>query len=151
MPSTLPELTPDQHRRRRRLSRAWALLVIGWAFGRTLVVWAAVGDYGLNPFWYLAIDLVCACIDAVTTPRTALALIDMRYREAGVWGTASIVAFLVPDIYISVVTDELPSSIIAIIVGVVVFTLTFTVFGMIKKVRAGRAARAAESSVAVPK
>lgn len=124
------------------------MLVIGWAFGRTLVVWAAVGDYGLNPLWYLLIDLSCACVDAVTTPRTALALIDMRYREAGAWGAASIVAFLLPDLYIFLVTDHLPNSIIAIIVGVVVFTLAFTVFGMVKKVRSGRAARAAESSAA---
>lgn len=140
----VPELTPEQHRRRRKLSRAWAFLVIGWAFGRTLVVWAAVGDYGLNPFWYLTIDLVCASVDAFTTPKTALALVDTRYSDAALWGTASIVAFLLPDLYIFLATDELPNSIIAIIVGVVVATLGFTVFGMVKKVHAGRVARAAE-------
>lgn len=152
MPQPPPtELTPAQHRRRRNLSRAWAFIVIGWAFGRTLVVWAAVGDYGLNPWWYLTIDLLCASVDAFTTPRTALALVDTRYQDAVLWGSASLVAFLLPDIYIFFVTDELPNSIIAIIVGVVVFTLGFTVFGMVKKVRAGRAARAEESRVAAAK
>ena len=45
-------------RRRRRLSNTWALFVIGWSIIRTLIVWAAVGDYGLNPWLYLVLDLV---------------------------------------------------------------------------------------------
>ena len=49
-------LTAAQHQRRRNLSRAWAIVVIAWAFGRTLVVWAAVGDYGINPWMYLPVS-----------------------------------------------------------------------------------------------
>lgn len=139
-------LTAEQTQRRRMLSRAWALLVIGWAFGRTLVVWAAVGDYGINPWWYLTIDLLCATLDAFTTPKTVLALIDAKHKNAALWGIASLVAFVVPDIYIFLATDKLPKSIIVIVCAVIVATLTFTIIGVRRKVVAGRAAREIESA-----
>jgi hypothetical protein len=145
------ELTAAQHHRRRMLSRAWAFVVIGWAFGRTLVVWAAVGDYGINPWWYLAIDLSCASVDALTTPKTVLALIDGKHADAAIWGTASLVAFVVPDVYIFIATDKLPRSIIVVVVVVILATLTVTVIGVRRKVLAGRAARAAESACGRPK
>ena len=143
------ELTAAQHQRRRLLSRAWAIVVIAWAFGRTLLVWAAVGDYGINPWIYLVIDLACASVDAITTPRTVLALIDGRHSEAMGWGSASLVAFIIPDIYIFIGTDRLPKSIVTIVCIVIVATLTFTIIGVRRKVLAGRAARAAGCSPAV--
>ena len=39
------------------IARSWAGIVIAWAVIRTFIVWAAVGDYGLNTWIYLAIDL----------------------------------------------------------------------------------------------
>ena len=136
------ELSAEQHLRRRHLSRAWAVVVIVWAFGRALLVWAAVGDYGINPWWYLAIDLVCASIDAVTTPKTVLALIDNQYRRAAIWGSASVTAFVIPDLYIFVATDKLPRSIIVAVLVVIAVTLTFSIISVVRKVRSGRAAQA---------
>ena len=130
------ELTAEQHRRRRLFSRAWALVVLAWAFGRTLVVWAAVGDYGINPWWYLVIDLTSASIDAFTTPRTVLALVDARYGDAALWGLASLTAFVVPDAYIFMATEHLPRSIVFGVLAVIAITLTFTVVGIVRKVRA---------------
>ncbi len=129
------ELTAEQHRRRRYLSRAWALVVVAWAFGRTLLVWAAVGDYGINPWWYLTIDLTCASIDAFTTPRTVLALVDSRYTKAAMWGAASLAAFVIPDVYIFIATDHLPNSIVFAVLAVIAVTLTFTIVGIVRKVR----------------
>jgi hypothetical protein len=141
------ELTAEQHRRRRLLSRAWAMIVLGWAFGRTLVVWAAVGDYGINPLWYLLIDLTCASIDAVTTPRTVLALVDSRYPTAALWGTASLAAFVVPDAYIFIATDHLPKSIVVGVLAVITVTLTFTIVGVVRKVRAVSSLPTAQKSL----
>ena len=81
-----PQHSKETMRRRRRLSNTWAGVVLGWAFIRTLLVWAAVGDYGLNPWIYLAIDVSSAVVDALTTPRMVLNFIDERYRAAAGWG-----------------------------------------------------------------
>jgi hypothetical protein len=137
--------SPEQVRRRRRLSRAWALIVLAWAVGRTLVVWAALRDYGIEPWWYLLIDLVCAAIDGVTTPRTVIAIVDARYRRAAAWGAASAVTFVVPDVYIFLSTDHLPRMIVVVVVAVVAVTSTVTVVGVVRKVRAIRRLRTEES------
>jgi hypothetical protein len=129
-------------RRRRNLSRTWAGMVVTWSLIRALIVWAAVGDYGLNPWIYLVIDLACASVDAVTTPRMVIAFIDDEYRRAAWWAVASLVAFLLPDVYIFTGSRTLPRNLILIIVGIVSTTLTIGVIGIVRKVRKGRRLRA---------
>ena len=102
-------------RKRQMLSRVWAAAVILWAVIRTAIIWAALGDYGFNPWIYLCIDLVCATTDAITTPRMVLYFIDDNYRLAIKWGVISLVAFVIPDIYIFVGTRTLPTRVIVVL------------------------------------
>ena len=125
-------------RRRRRLSNTWALFVIGWSIIRTLIVWAAVGDYGLNPWLYLVLDLVSASIDAFSTPRMVIRFVDDQYRKALQWALVSLAAFVMPDIYIFAGTRTLPRKLIAIIVAVITVTLLAAVIAVLRKVRKGR-------------
>ena len=125
-------------RRRRRLSNTWALFVIGWSIIRTLIVWAAVGDYGLNPWLYLVLDLVSASIDAFSTPRMVIRFVDDQYRKALQWALVSLAAFVMPDIYIFAGTRTLPRKLIAIIVAVITVTLLAAVVAVLRKVRKGR-------------
>jgi hypothetical protein len=127
--------------KRKVIVRTWAGIVILWAVIRTVVVWAAVGDYGLNPWIYLGIDLVSACIDAITTPRMVLAFIDDQYLAAVKWAFISLVAFIIPDLYIFLGTRELPTRIIVIVAIIISLTLTVGVVSVVRKVRAGRAAK----------
>lgn len=130
-------------KRRRRLSNTWAGMVLAWAFIRTLLVWAAVGRYGLNPWVYLAIDLCSAAIDAITTPRMVLSFIDERYRQAVGWGLIALVAFIVPDVYIFLGTRHLPTNLIIIICSVIGLTLILAIVSVLRKVHKGRSERAA--------
>jgi hypothetical protein len=129
--------------KRKVIVRTWAGIVIGWAVIRTLVVWSVVGDYGLNPWIYLAIDLVSACIDAITTPRMVLSFIDDQYRNAAKWAIISLVAFIIPDLYIFLGTRELPRRIVIIVCVIISITLLAGVISVVRKVRVGRAAKAA--------
>ena len=142
-------LTPEQLLRRQRLSTTWAILVVGWSLLRAIVVWAGLSQYGVNPWAYLAIDLASAAIDAITTPRFVLSLIDGRYREAAKWGAISLFAFVIPDLYIFKTTHELPGMVVAVILVVISITLTVTVIGVVKKVRAGRTDRDDSTAVEV--
>lgn len=129
--------------RRRKWSQMWALLVIVWSLLRTLIVWAAVGDYGLNPWIYLAIDLVSASVDAVTTPRMVLSFVDAHYRKAAEWAAISLGAFLVPDVYIFAGTKQLPTSMVLVIVAVITVTFAGGVIAVMRKVRAATREREA--------
>lgn len=130
-------------RRRRRLSLTWAGLAISWALVRATVAWAVLGDYGLNPWIYLAIDLASACIDAYTTPRMVISFVDRQYKQAVIWATASLVVFIIPDLYLFVGTGRLPHRVIFIMVGIITLTFSLAVLSVVRKVRQARRDRAA--------
>lgn len=119
-------------------------MVVGWSLIRALIVWAAVGDYGLNPWIYLAIDLASAVVDGYTTPRMVLNFIDDNYKQATKWATISLGAFIVPDLYIFLGTKTLPKRIIVALVIIIGCTFSLAVVGVVRKIRKGRAARAAK-------
>ena len=141
-----PQHSKETMRRRRRLSNTWAGVVLGWAFIRTLLVWAAVGVYGLNPWIYLVIDVSSAVVDALTTPRMVLNFIDERYRAAAGWGLIALVAFIIPDLYIFLGTRTLPTKLIIFICVIIGSTLLIGVYGVMRKVRKGRAERKLRSA-----
>ena len=144
-----PQHSKETMRRRRRLSNTWAGVVLGWAFIRTLLVWAAVGDYGLNPWIYLVIDVSSAVVDALTTPRMVLNFIDERYRAAAGWGLIALVVFIIPDLYIFLGTRTLPTKLIIFICVIIGSTLLIGVYGIARKVRKGRAERKAAVVAAI--
>jgi hypothetical protein len=131
------------------LSRVWAGVVIAWSVIRTIIIWAALGDYGFNPWIYLGLDLVCSTIDAITTPRMVLRFIDDRYKSAIKWGVVSLVAYVVPDIYIFADTRTLPKKVIVILCAVILTMFGLAVMTIVRKVRKGREARAKAQASAV--
>ena len=137
-------------RKRQLFSRLWAVFVILWSVIRTVVIWAALGGYGFNPWIYLSIDLVCATIDAFTTPKMVLYFIDDEYKLAIKWGIVSLVAFVIPDIYIFAGTRTLPTRIIVILCAIIGSMMALAVVSIVRKIRKGRAERAAllEATVA---
>lgn len=127
--------------RRKTLSRTWAGLVVGWSLVRAAVVWAALSDYGINPWIYLAIDLGSAAVEAFTTPKMVLAFIDDHYRQAAKWAGLSLVAFVIPDLYIVLGTRTLPTKIIVVVATVITVTSSIAIIGVIRKILIGRRVR----------
>ena len=138
-----PQHSKETLQRRRRLSNTWAGFVVGWSFIRTLLVWAAVGDYGLNPWIYLVIDLSCSVVDAFTTPRMVLDFIDARFRAAAGWGSIALVVFLIPDLYIFLGTRTLPTKLIVFICVIIGSTLLVGIVSVTRRVNKGRLERRA--------
>lgn len=143
MPFALEHHDPETLQRRKRLSYTWAGVVVAWSLVRATIVWAAVGEYGLNPWIYLALDLGGAIVDAFTTPRMVLSFIDDHYKRAFNWAVISLCAFIIPDIYIFFGTRRLPTRIIVALCFIIGLTLTIGVIGVVRKIRKGRAEREA--------
>jgi len=129
--------------RRKNLSRTWAGIVVGWSIIRTVIVWAAVGEYGLNPWIYLSLDLGAAIVDAFTTPRMVISFIDDHFKQAFKWAVISLVVFIIPDLYIFLGTRTLPTHIIVVLCLIIGLTLAVGVISVIRKIRKGRAEREA--------
>ena len=133
--------TAETLRKRQMLTRVWAGVVIAWSVVRTIIIWAALGAYGFNPWIYLCIDLVCSTVDAMTTPKMVLRFIDDRYKSAIKWGVVSLVAYVVPDVYIFEGTRTLPLKVIIVLCVVIVAMSSLAAVTIVRKVRMGRAAR----------
>ena len=138
---TVIQHSAETLRKRQMLTRVWAAVVIAWSVIRTIVIWAALGDYGFNPWIYLTIDLICSTIDAMTTPRMVLRFIDDRYKSATKWGAISLVAYVLPDVYIFEGTRTLPTKVIVILCAVIIAMFSLATVTVVRKVRIGRAAR----------
>lgn len=141
MPLKLHHHDAETLQRRKRLSRTWAGIVVAWSIIRTIIVWAAVGDYGLNPWIYLGLDLGAAVVDAFSTPRMVLSFIDDHYKQAVKWAVISLGVFIVPDIYIFFGTRELPKTVIVVLCLIIGATLAIGVFSVVRKIKKGRAER----------
>lgn len=141
----LPTHDPAILRRRKALSHTWLVATVTWSFVRTLILWATMGDYGLDPRAYMVIDLTSAVINGFTTPHMVIAFIDDRYKRATRWASISLAAFIVPDLFVFLGTRALPSRIVVVFVGIVTLTLGLAVWGVVRKVVRGRS-----TLVAVP-
>lgn len=138
--------TAQTLQRRKNLSRTWAGIVVVWSLIRTAIVWAAVGDYGLNPWIYLSLDLGAAIVDAFTTPRMVISFIDDHFKQAFKWAAISLSVFIIPDLYIFLGTRELPKRIIVALCLIIGATLVLGVAGVVHKIRKGRAERGANTA-----
>ena len=103
-------------------------------------MWAALGDYGINPWLYLAIDLASAVVDGLATPRAVIAFVDRDYGKAAQWLVASAVVFVLPDVYLVLGGKRLPRLAFVVIGAVVTVTATAAVVGIRRRVRAARLA-----------
>jgi len=128
-------------RKRQLYSRLWAGAVILWSVSRTVIIWAALGQYGFNPWTYLLLDLFCSTIDAFTTPRMVLSFVDDRYYSAAKWAVISLIAFVAPDIYIFEGTRRLPKKVIVVLCLIIAGMLALFVVAVVRKIRKGRAER----------
>jgi hypothetical protein len=128
-------------RKRLLFSRLWGAVVILWSVIRTVIIWAALGGYGFNPWIYLSIDLVCSAFDAFTTPRMVLRFVDDRYASAIKWGVVSLVAYVIPDIYIFAGTRTLPTKVIVVLCLVIIAMSSLAAVTIVRKVRKGRELR----------
>ncbi len=135
--------------RRKNLSRTWAGIVVVWSLIRTVIVWAAVGDYGLNPWIYLSLDLGAAIVDAFTTPRMVISFIDDHFKQAFKWAVISLTVFIIPDLYIFLGTRTLPRRIIVALCLIIGLTLVLGVVGVTRKIRKGRAERGSGAAVVI--
>jgi uncharacterized membrane protein YhaH (DUF805 family) len=138
-------ITAKQHARRKTLSQLWFAAVILYSLVRALIVWQALGDYGVNPWIYLGIDLVCAIIDGRNTARLIISLADQRYHDARKQGVIAMITFIVPDLYIVYAGNHMPKIVYFSLAGIVTLMLTIGVFQVKKKVASVRAEREAEA------
>ena len=125
--------------RRRVLARAWAVATVLWSCVRTVLAWVLLGDYGLDPWVYLCVDLGSSLVLGRSTPIMVVSLIDRERQRALRWAVVTGVAYVVPDIFLFTSTRRVPTVTLAVLVTLMVTSVTVTVVTVVRRVRSARA------------
>jgi len=106
------------------LGRSWAVGVVLFSAARALVAWPTLGRYGVDPWVFLAIDLLTAPPYGVAQAVTVKILRDARrpWHDAAVWAGIVLAAFLAPYVYVFTASGSMPP---LAIVGVLVWMCVF--------------------------
>ena len=87
--------------------RAWAIGIVAFSAARALIAWPTLGEYGVNPWWFLLIDIVTAPPYGVAQAITVKILRDPS-RTAGdalPWATLVGAMFFAPYVFIVVASN----------------------------------------------
>jgi len=133
--------------RRRILEHAWIALTVLYGAGRAVVVGAALGRYGVNPWIYAAIDISTSFFLGLATARAVGAAIDRQALALRRWALLAVAMFFAPDLAIVVMGGHrLPPIVYVVLAGIVTITASASVRSAMRKIRVGSAARAAASA-----
>ncbi len=111
---------PLRSRHRLVFESIWVVGVVVYGLARTLVVWQALGDYGVNPWVYGTIDLISSVPYAIGTARVVTGVMDHDWPRVRRWGSIAVTAFFLPDLYIVVAGHGMPA-LVYVILAVWVF------------------------------
>ena len=119
------------------LGQMWTLTVVVLCAARAVVVWPMLGEHGINPWWFLVLDVGTAPFYGVGQAMGVKLLRDETrpLRHAMPWIGMVLVSFLAPYLYVLRSAGQLPSYVVW---GVV---LWMTVFGGLTARRMARDVR----------
>lgn len=123
--------------------KVWTFTVVLFCIARAVVVWPMLRRYGVDPWWFLALDVGTAPAYGIGQAMGVKLLRDERHplRDALPWVAMVIVSFLAPYLYVLASAGHLPGY---VIVGVLLWMLIFgglAAFRMHREVKAGCDAR----------
>ncbi len=96
------------------LGQMWTLTVVVLCVARAIVVWPMLGEHGINPWWFLVLDVGTAPFYGVGQAMGVKLLRDETrpLRQAMPWIGMVLVSFLAPYLYVLRSAGQLPSYVV---------------------------------------
>lgn len=124
------------------LGQAWTLTVVVFCIVRAVAVWPVLSDHGVDPWWFLILDVGTAPTYGLGQAMGVKIIRDERrpMRDAVPWVAMVFVSFVAPYAYLLASAGQLPGY---VVVGIVTWML---VFGGLAALRIVREVRVAATS-----
>jgi hypothetical protein len=121
------------------LGKAWTLTVVAFCAIRAVFAWPMLMSHGVNPWWFLALDVGTAPTYGIGQAMGVKILRNERrpMRDAFPWIGMVLVSFLAPYLYLLLSAGKLPG---IVVIGIVVWMVVFGTLGafrMAREVRMG--------------
>jgi hypothetical protein len=136
--TSLDPAVSGRSRHRIVLESVWVVGVVAYGLARTLVVWQALGNYGVNPWIYGAIDVVSSVPYAIGTARVVTGTMDRDWVRVRRWGLIAVAAFFAPDLYIVVAGHGMPALVYIVLASWVLVAAALAARGIAGKLRSAR-------------
>ncbi len=123
------------------LGRAWIVGVFAYAVLRALIVWPTLGDYGINPWAFLVIDVGTAWPYAYGQVRVVKEARGKNWSGTQIWAAIAMLSFIAPYAYIAGAgSGEMP------LIAWIVIGLLMLFFGVASLIRVMKQIRDSEPS-----
>jgi hypothetical protein len=118
------------------LGRAWIAGVFGYAVLRALIVWPTLGEYGVSPWVFLAIDVGTAWPYAYGQVRVVNEARAANWAGMQIWAVIAGLSFIAPYAYIvGAGSGEMPLIAWIIIGGLAAAFAIASVVRVVKQIR----------------
>ncbi len=116
------------------LGKVWTLTVIVFCIARAVVVWPLLTEYGVNPWWFLALDVGTSPTYGLGQAMGVKILRNERrpMKDAVPWVAMVLLSFLAPYLYLLASAGHLPAYVIA---GVILWMIVFGSLGAFRMAR----------------
>lgn len=120
----VPKTLKDELRDLGLLGQAWTLTVVVFCALRAIVVWPVLQDHGVNPWWFLLLDVGTAPTYGLGQAMGVKIMRDERrpMRDAVPWIAMLLVSFVAPYAYLLACAGNLPTY---VVYGVIAWMLVF--------------------------
>lgn len=118
------------------VGKAWILGVFGYSVLRALIVWPTLGDYGINPWAFLVIDVGTAGPYAYGQVRVVNEARAKNWGGTQIWAAIAALSFIAPYAYIAGAgSGEMPLIAWIIIAGLMVVFGVASLVRIVKQIR----------------
>jgi len=119
----------------KRASQIWLVLVLLWAIARALFINKLFGSHGVNVFIYLAVDLTSSVPYAIYSSRLVITFISREFKNVYRNAILTALFFYIPDIYILVTAQKVPSGLYLILFLTIALFSAFAIASIARDIR----------------
>lgn len=121
--------------RAKRASQIWLVLVLLWAIARALFINKLFGSHGVNGYIYLAVDLAASVPYAIYSSRLVITFINREFKNVYKNVLLTSLFFYIPDIYILVTAQKVPSGLYLILFLTIALFSAFAIATIARDIR----------------
>jgi hypothetical protein len=110
-------------------ARLWVALVMLWAGVRILAVEVWLVGYGVNIWWFAAIELTSSVVYGVSSARLVHALARRDRKQSARWGALTLFGYVLPDTYMLSSGRAMPLATYAIVISL---AITFAIIALVR-------------------
>ena len=121
--------------RRKRLQIGWLIANVAYAALRTAIAWATVRRYGVNIVGFAIVEVGAAIPYGWATGKLIGALVDKDSKASMRYGLLSAALFPLPELYIGLTGDHMPTVVYVVLVLLVAALGTLAIISVLRRVR----------------